>query len=81
MEQLLDYGRRAHLLLLPILTESHWTLLAVERQREPQPPALEALPSSGPAEASAVAGCQKCREREWMLAVRRCESYFPRRKD
>ena len=61
VEELLHYGRRAHLLLLPILSESHWTLLALGRQREPETPALEALLSSDAGEASAITGCDICR--------------------
>ena len=62
--QLLDYGRRAKLLLLPLLSENHWTLLVVQRERAKMVQVAEPEPvvSEGTVGCSSCrgAGCHKC---------------------
>ena len=66
VKQLLEFARRARLLLLPIQSESHWTLLAVERQtqqshEQPLQPQAQPTPNGGCAKCRwSVGGCALC---------------------
>ena len=60
--QLNEYAARAQLLVLPFQSETHWTLLVLEREQQLPSPSKQDLPKTDEiAEDAKQYGCEKCR--------------------